>query len=334
MKDNDKQILDDFAAKYNIQKTEGGVIETGNTTFDGMIPLPLVNQIISLTRKQSQWLEAINTITRNRATGNIPVIDYNEPVTEGVGENEGTKVTHRPPTRKATYACKKFKSEFYITTEELREAREAGIPLEEKALTDWATQLGNDVARIVMQSNTALDTSTRENRMLRMVNGVDKVTTAGANVYDAQGKAWGVGMYDAMVDYMPDRFAEDPNLQWMYNRRVNNLWYSALNDRLTRLGDSALTTQSMYAPLGIKPNIVPQIKNNTGPTAIAPTSVSATGEVVLTTWITADAGMADVAAGVGRKFIIVYLLSGLSETLTAYEDTTRSDRRSYVDHSC
>jgi len=96
--DNATALLDQFAKKYNILKAEGGVIDMSNVSFGGVIPAPLVENLISLTRAQNQWMAAIDTRIRSRQSGQIPVVDWNEPVTEYVGRNDGTKVTTEPPT--------------------------------------------------------------------------------------------------------------------------------------------------------------------------------------------------------------------------------------------
>jgi len=326
-----EQMFIEWANKHGIiQKAEGGIIDISTVNFGGIIPVPLVEQLISLTRTQSQWMGSIDTRIRTRQSGQIPVVDWNEPATEYVGRNDGTKVTTNPPTKMLPYNCKKFKSEFYVTTEELREAIQGGIEnFEQKMTEDWATQLGNDVATFVMQGDTSLNTSTRMNRLLRAVNGVDIQTASLANVFNAAGAKFGQGIFGAMLDYMPDRFANDGGLRWLFNRRVNTQWHNSLTNVNTTermrstLGDQALTTEIMVPPLGISQLIVPQIQANKGPVALNPTSAAVSGNgivFVLTTMIPSQ--IATVALGVNRKIRITYLPSGLSETIKAVDNTT------------
>jgi hypothetical protein len=328
---DNEQIFNAWATKHGItQKTEGGVIDMSTVSYGGIIPIPLVEQLISLTRSQSKWLGSVDTLIKQRQSGNIPVVDWNEPSMEHVGRNDGTKVTTTPPTWMVPYATKKFKSEYYVTTEQLREAVQAGIQnFETSMMTDWATQLGNDVARVTMQGDTALDTSSRLHRMLRAIDGVYKQTETGANIYDAEGKGFGQGMFQVMLDYMPDRFSEDGGLNWWFNRRVNTHWHGSLTNVNTTermrsaLGDSALTTEINVPPLGIAQMIVPQITNSNGPAALAPTSAADDSPgitLVLTTMIPSQ--IATVALGVGRKIRVTYLPSGKSEVCTGFEDTT------------
>jgi hypothetical protein len=325
-----EQMFVNWANNHGIiEKAEGGIVDISTVNFGGIIPQPLVEEMISLTRTQSRWLGNIDTRIRARQSGNVPVTDWNEPATEYVGRNDGTKVTTRPPTWNVPYNCKKLKSEFFVTTEELREAVQAGISnFETKMLADWATQLGNDIATLAIQGDASLDQSSRLNRLLRATDGVDIKTDAGANVFDAAGQSFGQGMFAAMLDYMPDRFAEDQGLAWLFNRRVNTHWHDSLTNVNTTermrsaLGDRALTTEVMVPPLGINQLIVPQIKSNNGPTAVAPTSATASGNGIdfdLSTLIPSQ--IATVALGVGRRILCTYLPSGLTETVLAYDDT-------------
>jgi hypothetical protein len=327
-----RRAFEDFSSKMGINKSDGGIIDTSGVNFGSLIPTPLVEQLISLTRAQNQWLGAIDTRTRGRASGTIPVTDWNEPVTEGVGENDGTKVTTKPLTWTVPYACKKFKSEFYVTYEELREAMEAGIEnFEQKMLADWTTALGNDIADLCINGDKTLPASSRRNRLLRMVDGLHKQTISRANVYNATGTAFGMGIFASMLDYMPDRFINDGGLKWMFNRRINNIWHNSLTNVSTTekmrssLGDQALTSPQEVYPLGIQQLIVNQMSKTSGPTAIAPTSVAAestTGcNLVLTTLVTA-AYVATAAAGVGRRFLVTNVVTGQTEVVIGTLDTT------------
>jgi len=319
-----------FAARMGIQKDAGGVLSLDTANFDALMPRQAVEELISLTRNQNEWLSQLSTYQRQQSAGTVPVMDLNEPVTEYVGENDGTKVTTRPETRRVSYACKKFKSEWYVTYEDLMEAAAAGISNFEAKLTqDFATAIGNDLANIVVNGDTTLNPNTRTNRMLRAVDGLRKKADSG-NVFNAASKTFGQGIFAAMEDLMPDRFANDPNLQWLYNRRVETNWNNSLTNVNTTermrsaLGDRALTSQIMTPPLGRRQNIIPQLSSSMGLAGIAPTSVSDETtyiQAVLTTLVTA-AHIPTAALGVGRKFKITLVATGAYEICTGFLDTT------------
>jgi len=308
----------------SIGKEDTGVMTLGDTNFGGLLPRQAVEELLVLVHQKSEWLGKINHVTRIGKSGTVPILKLNTNITEHVGENEARTIGKKTDTSQVPYMCKKYRADWYITVEQIREAIAAGIAnYEEKVNDAFSVALANDMGNIVMNSDKTLDDSTSMNRMLNATDGVDIISEKG-NVFDAEGKAFGKGIFTAMEDAMPDEYANDPNLHWMYTRRVDTHYKSELQALLTNLGDQALTHVIQENPNGIPPVIVPQIKSNKGPDAIAPTSASDQTtyiELVLTTLVTAG-HVADVASGVGRKFKVTCKATGYSENCVGYEDTT------------
>lgn len=324
-----KKAFDGFAKEMGI--IEKDVISLETVNFDDLMPRQAVEELLQLQREQNSWLGSLNNITRQQAAGTVPILDIAEPVTEGVDEDDPTMVSNKPENRRASYRCRKFKSQWNVTWEDLREARAAGLGnFEETLRSAFATAIGNDKADATINSDTSLPGTTRLNRLLNRLDGVRKQMLAGGNVKDFQGAAFDPKMFGQLEDDIPDRFANDPMSRWLYNRKVENRWKLSLTNVNTTehmrsaLGDQAISTQAMVSPWGIMQTIVPQVRSNQGPTAIAPTSATASGsgiEFVLTTLVTATY-VADVASGVGRKFKVTNVNTGVSETVLGYQDTT------------
>jgi len=323
MANNINKLFLQWAANHNIvEKSEGGVMDSANTTYGGVLPVHLVQEMISLGRTQSQWLNSITTKTVDGPVGDYPVTDLNEPVTEGVGENDGSPVSTKAPTNTVSFACKKFKSQFYLSTEVIDIAASGGLGDFEAAMVrEFAIAMGNDAADIIMNSDTTLTSATRRGKMLRMLTGVLKQLHTSGNVYNAAGKNWGQGMWSYMLTKMPEKFRNDPGLQWMYNDMVDILWHNSLSNTTgtlagmrSNLGDAVISSVQRVPPLGKQQNIVNQISSTMGPTAIAPTSVSGTTTVVAvcTTLIATDASAATTAS-LARNIKITCLLTGVSE---------------------
>jgi len=320
-------LFNQWAEKRGIvSKAEGGVLDLTTMNFGGLLPREVVEDLIVLTRKQSDWLATLDTKVRTQAAGTVPIFDLNEPVTEYVGEHAPTPITTRPTSAVAPYSCKKFRSDLYITTEDLREAVAAGIPNFEQKLTEsWAIQLGNDVADIVINGDKTLDSLTRRNRLRRGIDGLAKQSDAG-NIYNALGQAWGQGIFAAMLDKMPDRFANDPNLRWLFNRRLNINWHASLTNVNTTermrsgLGDQVISTPINVPPLGVSQLIVPQISSNEGISA-APDTITDN-----TTYLTARVNsiLVDTTDSTGRKVKITYKPTGLSEICTVVYVSTEN----------
>jgi len=308
----------------SINKEDTGVMSLGDTNFGGLLPKQTVEELLVLVHSKSEWLGKINHVTRTGQSGTVPIMKLNTNITEHVGENEAKSIGKKTDTSQVPYVCKKYRADWYITVEDIREAINAGIADYEERVNDaFATALANDKANIIINSDKTLNDSTSLNRMLKAIDGVCIKSEQG-NVFDAEGKAFDKGIFTAMEDAMPDEYANDPNLHWLYSRRVGTHYKDKIQALLTNLGDQALSQVIDEKPNGIPPLIVPQIKSNKGPDAIAPTSASDETtyiELVLTTLITAG-HVADVDSGAGRKFKVTCKATGYSETCVGYKDTT------------
>ncbi len=323
-------LLKDAVKAVNRQllgKAEGGSMNLSTTHYNQLIPQEEVWALMDLTMDHTSFLSEVNTIRRMQKKGTIPIWNLEGWVMEHVGEQDPTQVTSRGETSRVSYMTEKMKCDIVISHEELAEHEAAGLGnFETQAVNSFTTQLNNNIAELAFRAKSSLrgSAATREERALKAFDGVDVLTDAGANVYDANGKAFGKKVYSYMVDKMPWKYRRNPqNLRWWQNTRVTNNWQDALADLGTAMGDRALTSKTVPPPHGIDVWTVPYIPENDGPTAIAPTSVAGTTEVtaVLTTLITAG-DPASVAAGVGRQFLITCVDTGQSEVCTGYEDTT------------
>jgi hypothetical protein len=321
-------FLQDMNGGIGISKADSGVHTMDNTNFGNLMPRQAVEEMVDMTRDESGWLKSINTVTRHQMAGTVPIVRINQPVTVGVGEGEGTAPARRQVTSRANYSCKKFKSMWVTTWEDLREAKAAGIQqFNEKMRKSFFTAIGNDMAWIILASDTSRGALTDWDRLLNRLDGVQKQLDS-ANVYNAAGKAFGSGMFAMMKKKMPAKYASDPNLRFFFNATMNTLWKHSLTNTATTqkyrsaVGDAALTTVQEFSPMGIPPLIVPQMLDNQGPTAIAPTSVADDGDgtatIVLTTLVTA-AYVATVALGADRIYIVKNLVTGHEEFLTGVD---------------
>lgn len=310
----------------NVLKGEAGLVEPN---FGGILPKKFIEQIESLSRSQGGWLGNVTTKTRASAAGSYPIMEISEPVTEFVGKNSATRVTSDIPTREVEYNCKKAKSEFVIPWEDVAQAAANGMPdLEQRIIAEFQTARDNDVANFVINGDTSLDDSTRLNRLLRGVDGVLKQlrTATGSNVTNNGGKSYvgGVGIFTAMMMSLPERFRQDPNLEWLINDTVEALWLLGLTNTNTtekmrsNLGDSIVAEGRKVNPLGKRLNIVPHIKATMGATPIAPTSAATSGngiKVILTTLLPA------AIDSTGRRVKVIFKTTGATETCVVWRDS-------------
>jgi len=310
-----------------LAKAKSGVMTLDNTNFGGILPQTFVDDILDDVHDKSQWYKELDFRRRQGKKGTVPILRLNSNITEGIGENERPIHNRRVTTTNVPYLCKGYSALYSISLDDLNEARAGGMNnFEEKVRGAMAKALANDKARIAVNSDTSLDDSTSMNRMLRMVDGIGVKSESG-NVLDAEGTALSIETPDhftAMEDAMPEEYSDDPNLKWLFNRRIATHYRSLLKPRETPLGDKYIESHDPNKPNGIPGLIIPQLSVRQGPDAIAPTSASDETtyiEFVLTTLVTAE-HVPSVDAGVGRKFKVTCLTTGHSEICTGYKDTT------------
>lgn len=316
-----RRLAEQWFNKMNIQKAPDGVIDLANTNFGGIMPIPVVEQMITWSREQSAWLKNIASWPRSRTKGEVPLIGISGNISEGVGPNEGTKITKRPSTAMVSYQTKKFRSDYDIPYETLREFQntpELG-DFEAQIAKQFAIAWGNDRANVIMNGDTSLDDSTSLNRLLRMIDGAQK-QLATANVYDAEGKAWGQGIWRVMQAYMPEKYRQDPNLNWMYNDLIDILWHGSLTNTNTTermrsgLGDQVISTPVKVPPLGKPQLIIPQLSATQGETPTAPTDATDNDDGTITFRVATI--LADATDSSGRIVKVTHKASGNSELCT------------------
>lgn len=307
-----------------ITKAVGGSFNLSEVNFDGTIPREDVLPLINLTRSHNAWMQAISSFTRKHKKGRVPIYNLNEPCMEHVGEQDPTSPTTRATTTKAAFSTEKHKAVIVLSYEELQEADTVDGNFEKTVLDSFTVQLGNDVADVMFNGDSSLSGTTRLNRLLKGVDGIDKMTTAGSTVINRGGLPFNKKNFGAMWDRIPQAWRNDKSrMRWMYGDRIDNAYRDALSGLTTGLGDMAIATNVTIAPMGIQPLLIPQLSDTDGPTAIAPTSA-----VDGTTFITFDLSTLvttgdplSIAAGVDRKFLVTFIATGQSEVCDGYDDT-------------
>lgn len=293
-----------------------GVTDIGDANFGDLLPKSLVWKLLDLSRSQSQWLSEISTVVVDRQAGTIPVFDLIGPVSEGVSNNSGQPVPNDPTTYNVAYSCKKLKAEWYVTYQQLREAAAGGITdFEGIVFAAFAGAMGNDHANLLINGNTALDSSTRLNRLLNVHDGLLKMTDSGT-VHNAAGKKFGPGVFSFLCDIMPEKWQSEPNLKFLTNRRTMAHWKRSLTNvnqasTITRsgLGDRLIVSQDTANPEGIPPIIIPQLSHSMGPTPVAPTSLTASTTLVIRIATLAP----DATSAAGRRVRVLCKLTGKEE---------------------
>ena len=300
---------------------------TTDLQTDNFMNQAQVESLVDLTVSQSGWLSAVTVKLRGQRSGTIPRLVINDVVTEGVPENGGATVSTAPDTDEVAYQCRKFQSSWFLTLEDIGEARASGeADFDGKVRRAFAKAMGNDMARWFLNGDRSLDASSRVNRLLRQQDGILVQARAGANYrHTTRGTSWDRSVYPAMKRLMPTVYKDDPKLRWFIPSELDEDYVYSLQNLGdgSALRDEALTTRSRYAPMGHTPIMVPQWQTDQGFDTLAGSAVDADavaddGDGTLTATVNTLLGGYS-SGNAGRVVRITCDATGLSELLTVLD---------------
>lgn len=296
---------------------------TTDLATDNFMNQAQVENLVDLTVSQSAWLSAVSVKMRQQRAGTIPRLVINDVVTEGVSENAGETVATSPDTDEVAYNAAKYQATWYLTLEDIGEARAAGeADFDGKVRRAFAKAMGNDMARAGLRGDTSLDASTRLNRLLRQRDGWLVKARQGAHyLQTTRGTSWSRVVYPAMLRQLPTVFKDDPGLRWFLPPMLDEDFVYSLQNLGdgAALRDQALTERRRYAPMGIPPIMVPQWPTDQGfdtvaGAAVDPDSVTDDGDGTMT--IVVDSLFGGYSAShAGRMVRVTFDATGKSETL-------------------
>ena len=81
------------------------VMTTDNMRTGDFMDRSQVERLVDLTVSQSGWLSTVSLKMRSQRAGEIPRLQLNEVVTEGVDENAGKTIATVPATDNVEYNC-------------------------------------------------------------------------------------------------------------------------------------------------------------------------------------------------------------------------------------
>lgn len=300
---------------------------TDHFAGDNFMNQAQVEALVDLTVSQSAWLSAVTVKTRSQRSGTIPRLVLNDVVTEGVPENGGRTVATSPDTDEIHYEAAKYQATWYLTLEDIGEARAAGeADFDGKIRRAFAKAMSNDMARAFLNGDRTLDNSTRLNRLLRQRDGVlVHARNRGHYLQTTRGSRWSRNLYPAMKRRLPAIYKDDPNLRWLIAPELDEDYTNSLQSLDgSALRDQALIERRRYAPMGIPPIVVPQWPTDQGfatltGSAVAADAVADDGDGTLTATVDALFGGYD-AEHAGRMVRITHVDTRETEVLEVIDD--------------
>ncbi len=227
-------------------------------------------EFIDLSRDQTAILDVIRVETDIRKSLNLDTLTLGEPVVvagvEGVAPDDADVVA--AGRSRATLVPIQVLAAFDVTYSWLRKAithAARGITEAEgrnramQALNNlFAKRFGKDVVMIAFNGDTSLDTSTRTNKALRVLDGFIKQMQADATVQDYTipgSPSYNSQVFPAMLTAMPKDYKDDrDDLGFFVSANVYDAYAMEIGGRATALGDMLLAGpwQRNLSYLGIK----------------------------------------------------------------------------------
>jgi len=301
---------------------------TTDLATDSFMNQAQVEALVDLTVSQSSWLSAVSVKLRNQRSGTIPRLVIGDVVTEGVAENAGATIATSPDTDEVAYNCAKFQATWYLTLEDIGEARAAGeADFDGTVRRAFAKAMGNDMARWFLRGDTSLDAASRLNRLLRQRDGILVQARSGANYLTTTlGSTWGRNVYPAMLRQLPTAYKDDPELRWFLPPMLDEDFVYSLQNLGdgAALRDEALIQRRRYSPMGISPILVPQWPTDQGFDTVSGSTADADavaddGDGTLTATVTTLFGGYVAGFATGRQVKITCVATGQSETLAVVD---------------
>jgi hypothetical protein len=324
MPEDIQKAVESALDNMGINKADPGMITSGNSNFDGVLPKEVTMRIITQMPKADPFLGAVTMEPVKSTRGNILLMNMNGIVCEGITEEDDRLITNKPNTWNVPFQLKDLKANVIIKKKALESyaTLENGESFEDKVMNLTTNLIAHNVAHLAMNGDTSLPGDSRENRLLNQCNGVLK-QAEGGQVYDAEGKAYGEGMFNVMEDMMLEDFYNEESIKWIYNRKMKAAWKLGLQmERATGIGDQYVVGQPTSSPLGLDELITGKISKNMGPSAAPDDATDDTTKITFNI-----NGLIGTTTKAGRKVKVTCLTTGKSEICTV----KWSDPNNYIE---
>ena len=321
------QVGGQLAGAEALKASEPSVMTTTSMAVGGaggFMNRPQVEALVVLAVSNIQWLGEVSYRLRDQRAGTVPTVDIDGDVAEAVTENAGKTITSSPSMDRVAYNCVKHQSTFYITLEDIGEARASGTSNFQLAVIQlFARKMAQSIGKAIMRGDKSItDLSTRENRLLVGVDGILKQARSKAiRKTTDYGKAYSRKVWRAMQQRMPVEYKDNPNLRWIAPPGMDEAFTWEVNEFAAQGNAAALAglnqNRVRYNPNGIPALLVPQMPTTNGFTTLGKSAVAA--DAITSPASNVKAQVSSLfggydAAQVGRQVKITCNATGESET--------------------
>jgi hypothetical protein len=296
--------------------------------------------LFSKIRAESSWLRFTTFAPVTENTGYLDTWDdrnFRMHSTASEGPRNNIPL-HKPDVDQNTYSCRLMSGAFGIRLKALRQAVKAGQNVTALVRKGIAAGIGNVLADLGINGDTALPDDTDENKQRRVVDGwFQKIRENGGNYRGVNdGFSYHNGIWAGMLQDIEKPYRADRGLAWMLSDTLSTRWLTELTATgvspanshpsiINDLGSQLLNAMGAQAnPLGKPGVVIPQMEDDRystaeGYTGVAPTSIVNNGNGTLTVNANtlADSGVDRSSTGTdGQRYITIGRVStGVEETL-------------------
>lgn len=245
----------------NEQERILNTIETSDFANGGRLDPKRQKQFTKYIRDYGRMLPMVRFEQLTQSQSTLDKLYIGEPVSAAVEENENLAILSKPQTGQIHLQTKKLKSGWNITTETLTDnIEQKGF---EKTMMEGMTQrISTDIELLAIQGDEEKHAGAVDpfGRLLKRQDGWDKLTDK-CHILDVSGESIQKGIFAEMIRMMPQQYLQDPSLKWFVSKSIAIDWADLLSDRMTGVGDAALSGNTVN-PYGIPLVEVPLIPDN------------------------------------------------------------------------
>lgn len=266
------------------------MLTSGDFFTAGALKPEQADRFIGYVRGSATLLRAVRFVQMERLQKEIDKMWLGEPITEGAAEATGPGSDGEAAFTRVTLTAEKVRSRFPYSVETLV-ANIEQAQFEQTIIQRLAQRFGVDMENMALNGNSAITGATKEEKLLKIMDGWKKLSESG-HVVDAAGATIRKELFAEALYTLPDDYRGDPDLRFFLAPVIGLNWMSTLSDRGDAIGVDALRGEAVR-PYGVPLFEVPKI-----PTTL-PVTVS---------------GVATPAQIVGKRFGPFVIRSGVNDT--------------------
>jgi len=277
---------------------------TGSSFLNGgLLNAQQRDVFLMYVRKFTKLIPLCRTEIMENPRLEVPKLHIGEPITVGLADNAIINETGSPLFNQITLDTAELASRFHITRRAIRRnvSKERIVQQVSEAML---AQIATDLENLHINGDTLLGAGTPINDLLRVNDGLDKLTN-GSHIVDLNGGFVSKQLFANMIRRMPDSYQDDPGLRFFMPRSIQVDWVELNSQRIDQIGERAFKG-NIEAPFGI-PIITIPLMPSRKPVAV---TVAVAGHIMGTTqgpwnFVTGTNDTLVINLGAGAKTVTV-----------------------------